>query len=96
MRQSKPEQLNNLLLLFVKEFKLEQGLMENRVLNLWDELMGKNVAKATLSKHIYQRKIYISLSSAIVRHELFMMRSEIVKELNRRAGGNVVDELILK
>lgn len=96
MRYSKPMQVNELLLLFVKEFRLEQGLLENRALCLWDEVMGMNVAKATVSKKIQNRKLYISLSSSVVRHELFMMRSEIVQELNRRLGTKLLDELVLK
>ena len=95
MRRSKPFAMDELLKLFVKEFNLEQGLTENRLLNLWDETLGRNVSRATVSKKLVNRKLYVKLSSSVVRHELFMMRAEIVKELNRRLGASIVDEIIL-
>jgi predicted nucleic acid-binding Zn ribbon protein len=96
MRRGKPETIGDLLPLFVKEFKLEQGLMENRVLNLWEELTGRSVARVTTGKWVKNRKLYVSLSSSVVRHELFMMCSEITKEINRRLNRNMIDEIVLK
>lgn len=96
MRRSETLQVNALLKLFIKEFRLEKGLIENRVLNLWDETMGRMVAQATRTKYIKDGKLYVHLTSSVIRHELFMMRTEIVKEINRRAGGEVINELVLK
>ncbi|MDR1056337.1 MAG: DUF721 domain-containing protein [Prevotellaceae bacterium] len=96
MRRSKTMQINALLQLFIKEFKLEKGLLENRTLNLWDEVMGNMVAKATRLKYIKDGKLYVYLSSSVIRHELFMMRTEIVKEINRRVGQDIINDLILK
>ena len=96
MRRSETLQVSALLRLFIKEFHLEKGLLENRALNLWDETMGKMVAQATRNKYIKDGKLFVYINSSVIRHELFMMRSEIVKEINRRAGYNVVTELILK
>lgn len=96
MRRSKPETIGNLLPLFVKEYELEQGLMENRVMTLWEELTGLGVAKATTAKRLKNRKLYVSLSSSVVRQELFMKRSEIVKELNRCLGKEMIEEIILR
>ncbi|MDR1895330.1 MAG: DUF721 domain-containing protein [Prevotellaceae bacterium] len=96
MRRSKPILANDLLALFVKEFHLEKGLKEHRFFQLWTEVTGVSVAGVTIGKKLYNKKLYIYLSSSVVRHELFMMRSDIVKELNRRMGEEMIDELILK
>lgn len=96
MRHSETLPVNALLKLFIKEFRLEKGLLENRTLNLWDEMMGRMVAQATRQKYIKDSKLYVYLTSSIVRHELFMMRTEIVNEINRRAGQTVITEIILK
>ena len=96
MRRSKTLQVNALLQLFIKEFNLEKGLLENRTLNLWDETMGAMVTKATRYKYIKDGKLFVHLTSSVIRHELFNIRTEIVKEINRRAGQEVINELILK
>lgn len=95
MRRSKPVQVSDLLALFVKENGLEEGLAEYQFMKLWDEIMGVTVSKATVRKKLKDRKLYVTLSSSVVRHELFMMRTDIVKELNRRIGKEVIDELVL-
>jgi len=96
MRRSKPVPINDLLKLFVKEFGLENNLKEQQFLRLWDETMGITVSKATTNRVLKNRKLYIYLSSSVIRQELFMMRTEIVKELNKRMGEYTIDELVLK
>lgn len=88
--------LGNLLSMFLKESGLEKGYREYQLLKLWNEILGSNVSKATLSKRIENKKLYIHLSSSVVRDELYMMRSDIIREFNRRAGANIIEELILK
>jgi hypothetical protein len=96
MRRSKPVIVSNLLSMFLKEFGLEKGYRDYQTLKLWDEILGMAVSRATLSKRLEGKKLYVYLSSSVVRAELFMMRSEIIMEINRRTGQNTVEELILK
>jgi hypothetical protein len=96
MRRNKPVAVGDLLSLFLKEFGLEKGYSDYQLLKLWDEMFGTFISKATLSKRLSGRKLYVYLSSSVVRDELYMMRSEIVKEINRRVGKDVIDELILR
>ncbi|MDR1594442.1 MAG: DUF721 domain-containing protein [Prevotellaceae bacterium] len=96
MRRSKPVAVGNLLSVFLKEFGLEKSYSNYKTLKLWDEILGNVVSRATLSKRLEGKKLYVNLSSSVVRSELFMMRSEIINEINRRAGKNVVEELILR
>ncbi|MDR1887261.1 MAG: DUF721 domain-containing protein [Prevotellaceae bacterium] len=96
MRRSKPVIVGDLLSLFIREFGLEKGYRDYQLLKMWDEILGDAISKATLRKRLEGKKLYVYLSSSIVRDELFMMRSEIVGELNRRAGENIIEELILR
>ncbi|MDR1129521.1 MAG: DUF721 domain-containing protein [Prevotellaceae bacterium] len=96
MVRNKPVTVGNLLSVFLKESGLEKGYREYQLLKLWNEMLGGNVSKATLSKRIENKKLYVHLSSSVVRDELYMMRSDIIREFNRRAGANIIEELILK
>jgi predicted nucleic acid-binding Zn ribbon protein len=96
MRRSAPVAVGDLLSLFIKEFGLEKGYRDYQLLKLWDEVLGNVISKSTLSKRLDGKKLYVYLSSSVVRDELYMMRSEIIKEINRRAGKNIIEELILK
>jgi hypothetical protein len=96
MRRSKPVVVSDLLALFLKETGLEKSYREYQILKIWDEILGKSISSLTIYKRIEGRKLYIQLSSSVARDELFMMRSEIVREFNRRAGEMIIDEIILK
>ncbi|MDR2651755.1 MAG: DUF721 domain-containing protein [Prevotellaceae bacterium] len=96
MRRSQPIIIGSLLPLFLKEFGLEKGYRDYKLLKLWDETLGVTVSKATLSKKLEGKKLYVYLSSSVVRAELFMMRSEIIREINNRAGEIIIEELILR
>jgi hypothetical protein len=96
MRRTKPVAISDLLSIFLKETGLEKGYRDYQLLKLWDEILGLSISKATLSKRLDGKKLYVYLSSSVVRDELFMMRSDIIKEINSRAGKDVIDELILK
>jgi hypothetical protein len=96
MRRKKPVLVGDLLSLFIKEFGLEKGYRDYCFLKIWNEIMSEGIIKATLNKRLDNRKLYIYLSSSVVRDELFMMRSDIINEFNRRAGEKIIDELILK
>jgi hypothetical protein len=96
MRRNKPAAVGDLLSLFIKESGLEKGYRDYQILKLWDEILGVVISRATLSKRLVGRKLYVYLSSSVVRDELYMMRSEIVKEINHRAGKDIIDEVILR
>ncbi len=41
------------------------------------------------------RTLFVQLNSSVVRNQLFMMRQDIVNELNKRMEKSLVDELVL-
>ncbi|MDR2026555.1 MAG: DUF721 domain-containing protein [Prevotellaceae bacterium] len=96
MKRNKPVVIGNLMSLFLKESGLEKGYRDYQLLKLWDEILGVTISKATLNKKLEGKKLYVYLSSSVVRDELYMMRSAIIREFNCRAGEIIVEELILK
>ncbi len=74
---------------------LETGLLHTRVYALWDDLLGLSVARVTRKKYIKDNKLFVHLDSSVVRSQLFMMRTDIVAQINRKAGTKVIDELCL-
>ncbi len=56
---------------------------------------GATVAKNTRNKYMKGRTLFVQLNSSVVRNQLFMMRQDIVNELNKRMEKSLVDELVL-
>jgi predicted nucleic acid-binding Zn ribbon protein len=88
--------LKEIILQLLKKEGLEEGLLHTRLYALWDELLGATVARNTRKKYIQGRTLFVHLNSSIVRSQLFMMRQDIVKQLNKSIGKELIDSLELR
>lgn len=75
-------------------YKLRRKFDETSLIAAWPELMGKAVANRTSQLYIRDRKLFIRVESSVLKNELVMIRSEIVKRMNERAGSKVLDDII--
>jgi predicted nucleic acid-binding Zn ribbon protein len=96
MRRSEFQSLGSAIKDYLKEEKLDGKLAELEAVNLWESLIGKQIARATSSIYIKDGILYVHLKSSIVRNELFMMRNEIMQAMNQQIGSRVVKAVILK
>lgn len=96
MRKSKTLKIEEIIQLFIKEQGLEDKLSENRLINSWNELLGKNVARATQDLHIRKGILYVHLTSSVIRHELMIIKKDILKKLNEKAGREVISDIVLR
>ncbi len=82
---------------FLDNFKLSQKVLESRAISAWPQVMGPNIAGFTRSVQFKGKGIMlVHLSSSVLRSELMMHRSRIVKNINDFVGSQVVKELLLK
>jgi len=66
-----------------------------RITNVWEKVVGSIFAKHSTNLYVKNRKLYVFLDSSVLRNELHMERTEIVKKLNLEIGKKVIDEIIL-
>jgi hypothetical protein len=59
-------------------------------------MLGNNIARATTKIFIKDRVLFVYLKSSIVRNELMMLKSSIIKSLNEQAGEKVIDDIVLR
>ncbi|MBC7449508.1 MAG: DUF721 domain-containing protein [Hymenobacteraceae bacterium] len=88
--QSVGESLQDL----IRVYRLQGRLTQTRVLEAWPELMGRPVALKTTELYFQNRKLFVRISSAPLRHQLFMGRSEILLRVNESAGDSIIDEVV--
>ena len=71
-------------------------MLHARVYALWDEMLGVTVAKNTRKKYIQGRTLFVYLNSSIVRNQLFMMRQDIINQINKNLETDIIDALELR
>jgi predicted nucleic acid-binding Zn ribbon protein len=65
-----------------------------RITNSWEKVVGGIFAKHTTNMYVKNKKLFVFLDSSVLRNELYMERSEIVKKLNLEIGKKVITEIV--
>ena len=65
-----------------------------QIVNSWETVVGGIFAKHTTNLYVKNKKLYVILDSSVLRNELYMERSSLVKKLNIEVGKEVIDEII--
>ena len=96
MRRSNTEKIADVIKSYLKESQIEGKLKEVQVVNSWEDLVGKTIARRTNRIYIKNKKLYLHMSSSIVKNELLMLRETIREKINNQAGEEIVKEIVLK
>lgn len=90
---------------YIKSMKLAAGLNTHRIYEAWDACSG--AARFTLKRFYKSGKLYITLSSSVVRNQLYFQRDLLIEKMNAHLSGDplftpdnrsvsFIQELILK
>ncbi|WP_340112319.1 DUF721 domain-containing protein [Maribellus mangrovi] len=96
MRRSNTQSLSEVLKEYIEQHRIERKLKEVDVVEGWEKLLGKTIAHYTRNIYIRKRILFVEISSAVVKNELFMMREEICRRINENAGEEIVEKIIFK
>jgi predicted nucleic acid-binding Zn ribbon protein len=96
MEKTNTRQIRDILNEFLRENKLNSRFKERNLVESWEEFMGKTISRATKKIYIQDRKLFVVISSSVIRNELYMLKQEIVRKLNERVGEDIITDLVLK
>lgn len=96
MRKTESEKVGGVILQYLREMGLETPLNEHRLINAWDTVLGPAVSKYTKDLKIYNQVLFVTVSSAALRNELMMRRTELVVRLNAQVGAQVITQIVLR
>ena len=96
MKRENTQLISVILKEFIKQEQLEDGLERLRIFKTWDLIVGDTGARATTNKFFRDGVLYCTISSSIIRTQLFYRREDIVSMMNKMLNGDVVKKLILK
>jgi Protein of unknown function (DUF721). len=96
MRRSKTISLAEAVNDYIREMNLGGKLSEVAVINSWEEIVGKAISSRTSKIFIRDHILYVHLNSSVVRNELLMLREALKEQLNKKAGSEVIKDIILR
>lgn len=96
MKRENTQLISVILKEFIKEEQLEDGLLRTRIFKVWDLIVGETGARATSNKFFRDGVLYCTITSSIIRTQLYYRKDDIVAQINKMLNDNVVVKLILK
>jgi len=96
MRKKNTELLSEVIRQVLKEQHLDRPLYEKRLIEAWPLILGTNIVQYTSGLSIKNRVLYVSLTSSVLRHDLFLSREEIKKSLNKQVGVEVIVDIVFR
>ena len=96
LRKNEPQSLGDAIKEFLSNYRHSGKLLESRVISAWPVVMGSNISTYTQDVYIKSKKLYVILSSPVLRNELHMHRSKIVKTINDYVGAEVIDDIVFR
>nr|WP_321411788.1 DUF721 domain-containing protein [uncultured Allomuricauda sp.] len=95
-RHSSHIPLSEALSEFIQENKLQKGMDKVDAREAWVKLMGNGVNNYTSAVELKNETLYVSLSSSVLREELSLGKSKIIRMINEELGKDLVKKLVLR
>lgn len=96
MKRKNSEKLQNVIYQYLRENGLETPLNEFRATQAWSSIVGPAISKYTIDIKIYNQTMFVSISSSVVRNELLMKRTTLIKRVNDHVGAQVITQIVFK
>ena len=96
MRRNNINTIGEVIKKLIKNNKLSKRLDDLNVLDVWNNIMGKDLEKYVKSTKLVDDKLYIALRSSIVRNEISYKKTELIQRINKKLNKDVIKDIILK
>ena len=93
---SEPVSAGDAIRQLVDSLGLAEKLKQQRVLSLWEEIVGEDIAAVTQAEGFRWGQLSVSVQNPTWRHWLTFQRETIRQNLNREVGGEVVKTIRLQ
>lgn len=81
---------------FLEGSRIKGGIQALQIGDVWEQIMGKTIARYTDKLQIIGDKLIISTTVAPLKHELIYQKEKIKQRVNEALGQPVIKEVIIQ
>lgn len=85
--------IGELVSMYLRREGLETPLLQKRLVDSWETVVGKTVAGCTAEKFVKNQTLFVKIVNPALRQDLSMMRTQIVRRLNAQVGAMIIADL---
>lgn len=88
--------LGDALRKFLNHSQLKGSIQAMQIEEVWEQIMGKTVARYTDKIQIHGQTLYVNTAVAALRQELLYQKENIIKRVNEALGEKVIQEVVIR
>ncbi len=81
---------------FLNKSHLKNGIRALQIEELWEQIMGKTIAKYTDSIKIINHTLFIQTHVGPLKQELLYQKKKIIERVNEVMGEQVIREVVIQ
>ena len=81
---------------FLNKSRLKSGVQAVVIEEVWENIMGKTVAKYTDKLQIIGSTLFVTTTVAPLKNELLYQKEKIIERINEALGEKVIKEVVVK
>jgi predicted nucleic acid-binding Zn ribbon protein len=79
----------------LNSYRLSGKFDEARVIDSWERLAGKPIAKRTRNIYIRNRVLFVELDSPSMKHDFTLHKSQVLDMFKNEFGAGVITDIII-
>jgi predicted nucleic acid-binding Zn ribbon protein len=95
IKKSNSQSLGEAIREMLKEYNLESRFDEMDAVKLWPDIVGEMIDRHTKNIYIRSGKLFVKLDSPALKNELMYARTRIKEAINKKAGKEIITDVIL-
>ena len=81
---------------FLKQSRLKSNMQALQIEDVWEQIMGKTIARYTDNLKIINRTLFITTNVAPLKQELLYQKEKIKLRVNEALGDKVIEEVVIQ
>ncbi len=81
---------------FLNRSRLKSGIQSVQVEEVWEEIMGKTIAKYTDKIQIVKDTLFVTTNVAALKNELLYQKENIIKLINDKMGSRIIKHVVIR
>ena len=93
-RKADTQPLKDAIQELLKTYRIQGKVTQTQVIASWEKIMGKGIALKTKELYFQDRKLFVNLTSASLKHELVMSKTRVIELINQEIGQEFIQEIV--
>jgi hypothetical protein len=81
---------------FLDQSRIKSGIQALQIEDVWEEIMGKTIARYTDKLHIINDTLFITTQVAPLRQELIFQKEKIIQRVNEALGQKLISKIVVQ